>query len=30
MGIFDLFGRDTKSTNDRTKLSDTTFDYVEE
>ena len=27
MGIFDLFGRDTKSTNDRTKLSDTSFGY---
>ena len=25
MGIFDLFGRDTKSTNDRTKLSDTNY-----
>ena len=27
MGIFDLFGRDTKSTNDRTKLSDTSYNY---
>ena len=27
MGIFDLFGRDTKSTNDRTKLSDTNYSY---
>lgn len=25
MGIFDLFGRDTKSTNDRTKFNDTTY-----